>query len=101
MKAVLYSLWTGILTKTEGYIESGAAYRNFYVVLRNGSHSRRTVSPLEGSIYNKCLWLKEANDEFAKKAFIEYEKNCIEDLQKRIEAHKKLINILENEEIKS
>lgn len=94
-KAVLYSIWTGVLTKTEGHIESGAAYRNFYVVSRNGSKLRRTVSPLEGSIYNKCLWLKESDDEFAKKAFIEYEKKCIEDLQKRIEAHKKLIDILE------
>lgn len=106
-KAVLYSLWKKTMTKTVGMIEDdkpkipGAcnllAYRNFYTIMRNEAKDRRTVSPQEGYIYNKCLWLSKADDDIARKAFIEYEKNCIADLQKRISAHQELIDILEKD----
>lgn len=105
-KAVLYSLWNKELRKVHGVVEDkpmipGAStqgsYSNFYVRQINGKYDRRVVSPFEGVIYNKCLWLSEENDEKAINSFIDYEKGCILGLQRRIEAHEELIKALEEE----
>ena len=106
MNAVLYSLWDKKLKKVYGIVEDkpkipGACtqdtYCSFYERQLNGKYNRRSVSPFEGAIYNKCLWFQEENDEKAILKFIEYENGCILGLQRRIEAHKEIIDALEKE----
>lgn len=109
-KAVLYSLWHKEIKKVHGDVEDkprlpGAMTQdpccNFYERQINGKYDRKSVSPFEGVVYNKCLWLSEENDEKAISKFIEYENGCILALQRRIEAHKEMIKMLETEKEKT
>ena len=50
-----------------------------------------------GVIYYGTVWLYERDDELARKLFLEYEKNCIKELEERITRHWRCIETLTNQ----
>lgn len=98
----LYSLWKGHLTVVEGEmhkrrmisypgrIVSYSRIASFYV---NGT--RYDCNPNPGEIHNAVVWLPERDDKRAKGIMIEYQKQCINKLLKRIDNHKQKIELIE------
>lgn len=52
-----------------------------------------------GFIYYGVVWLQERDDELARKLFMEYEKNCIKELEEKIARHQWCIDTLIDQEV--
>lgn len=109
-KAYLYSLWKDDKLRVyEGYVyktsdvysferEHEFHVRCFFMidgVISSREKKNYNCGEEEGEIYNKVLWLKEPDEQRAKGIFIEYERRQIEQLEEKIEKHRKLIKLLE------
>ena len=52
-----------------------------------------------GVVYYGTVWLTERDDELARKLFLDYEKNCILELEERIDRHHGCIETLLVQEV--
>ena len=104
----LYNLWNGKLKELKGEVRLNESYvLNDYIIpektyfLLFDEHGRivkkMQCSKIEGELYNKVVWLKEANRDKANKILIEYEEQQISELEFRIRNHEELIKVLKGE----
>ena len=92
-----YTLRNGGLFVHDGTIIEDDDHK--YVYFKDKKIKARCPSEEEfGVICTKgsSLWLTERNDELAKRIFIEYELQCVVDLQKQIDRKLELIKALKN-----
>lgn len=67
---------------------------------KNGQKEKRLQCWYKpGVVYYGTVWLSERNDELARKLFLDYEKNCILELEERIDRHHGCIETLLVQEV--
>ena len=95
--AYLYSIHRGKLERYEGVVsfDKQSILGVTFYVRPERKVSSYSVSTREGVISNRLIWFYDINDEEAKRLFIEYERQEIEELMQKIEKHKENIAMLE------
>lgn len=76
--------------------------RNEYVKFSysNGRFDKHTTCWAKpGVMHYGALWLPERDDELARKLFLEYEKDCVKELEERIARHRSTIEVLKDQVI--
>lgn len=103
-KGYLYSRWRGRFEVLYGtiiplnYNGRHKGYAHFeYQSGRKEKHLQCWGEP--GFIYYGVVWLPERDDEQARRLFLEYEKNCIKELEEKISRHQWCIETLIDQEV--
>lgn len=100
IKEVGETVYKYTLRNREFFIHEGTVIErgtNKYVYFKAKSSTERYPKEMEFRVVcanGPSLWLTERDDELAKRILIEYEEQCVADLQKQIERKLQLIKSL-------
>ena len=93
----LYSIRTGFLEKRFGNLSKSARGHAQFVFFNQDflCNDRIIVSQLESRVFNGLLWLREENDNEAKRLFIQHENAKCEELKEKMEKHRQNLILLQ------
>ena len=97
--AWMYSTKTGVMSVCEGDVYlTGNGRSDKFIFVVNGDTRKNFCAEQPGVVQNGLVWFEERDDEAAKWVLIQYEYDCITQLEKSIRFHTEKIKHIKNSE---